>query len=225
MKKINLLNVKKNPKIKRYVGSKLRSISNRINSTYRDKRLFDGNRNDGYGGFKYDGRWIPIARKLCNKYKLNNKSKIIQLSCEKGFLLNDIKNLFPQMKINGVEQSDYAIKNSMKSVKKFIIKGNQERLKLYKKNHFDFLLAIGVVYALNLTDAIKCIKEINRVSKNSFINLASYKTKRDYWLFKQWSLLGTTILLEQEWVEILKHCKYKGDYYFTNAENLNLIQV
>ncbi len=225
MKKINLLNVKKNPKIKRYVGSKLRSISNRINSTYRDKRLFDGSRNDGYGGFKYDGRWIPIARKLCNKYKLNNKSKIIQLSCEKGFLLNDIKNLFPQMKINGVEQSDYAIKNSMKSVKKFIIKGNQERLKLYKKNHFDFLLAIGVVYALNLTDAIKCIKEINRVSKNSFINLASYKTKRDYWLFKQWSLLGTTILLEQEWVEILKHCKYKGDYYFTNAENLNLIQV
>ena len=224
MKKINLLNVKKNPKIKRYVGSKLRSISNRINSTYRDKRLFDGSRNDGYGGFKYDGRWIPIARKLCNKYKLNNKSKIIQLSCEKGFLLNDIKNLFPQMKINGVEQSDYAIKNSMKSVKKFIIKGNQERLKLYKKNHFDFLLAIGVVYALNLTDAIKCIKEINRVSKNSFINLASYKTKRDYWLFKQWSLLGTTILLEQEWVEILKHCKYKGDYYFTNAENLNLVQ-
>jgi len=224
MKKINLLNVKKNPKIKRYVGSKLRSISNRINSTYRDKRLFDGSRNDGYGGFKYDGRWIPIARKLCNKYKLNNKSKIIQLSCEKGFLLNDIKNLFPQMKINGVEQSDYAIKNSMKSVKKFIIKGNQERLKLYKKNHFDFLLAIGVVYALNLTDAIKCIKEINRVSKNSFINLASYKNKRDYWLFKQWSLLGTTILLEKEWIEILKHCKYKGDYYFTNAENLNLIQ-
>ena len=53
---------------------------------------------------------------------------------------------------------------------------------------------------------------------------ASYKTKRDYWLFKQWSLLGTTILLEKEWIEILKHCKYKGDYYFTNAENLNLIQ-
>lgn len=224
MKKVNLLNVKKNPKIKRYVGSKLRNISNRINSTYRDKRLFDGNRNDGYGGFKYDGRWIPIAKKLSNKYKLNNKSKIIQLSCEKGFLLNDIKNLFPEMNITGIEQSDYAIKNSMKSIKKCIIKGNQDKLKLYKKNHFDFLLAIGVVYALNLTDAIKCIKEINRVSKNSFINLASYKTKRDYWLFKQWSLLGTTILLEKEWIEILKHCKYKGDYYFTNAENLNLVQ-
>ena len=97
-------------------------------------------------------------------------------------------------------------------------------MKLYKNNHFDFLIAIGVVYALNLSDAIKCIKEINRVSKNSFINLASYKNKRDYWLFKQWSLLGTTILLEKEWIEILKHCKYKGDYYFTNAENLNLIQ-
>ena len=29
------------------------------------------------------------------------------------------------MKINGVEQSDYAIKNSMKSVKKFITKGDK----------------------------------------------------------------------------------------------------
>ena len=27
----------------------------------------------------------------------------------------------------------------------------------------------------------------------------------------------------QEWVKILEHCDYKGDYYFTNADTLNLI--
>ena len=41
-------------------------------------------------------------------------------------------------------------------------------------------------------------------------------------MFKQWTLLGTTILLENEWVEILKHVNYTGDYYFTNANALNL---
>ena len=84
-------------------------------------------------------------------------------------------------------------------------------------------MAIGVVYALSLTDAILCIKEIQRVSKGkSFINLASYETDRDYKLFKKWSLLGTTFLKKKEWIEILNFCNYTGDYFFTNAETLNL---
>ena len=59
----------------------------------------------------------------------------------------------------------------------------------------------------------------------SFINLASYEDKSDFWLFKQWSLLGTTILKKEEWKEVLKHCNYSGDYYFTNAKSLNLKSI
>ena len=79
------------------------------------------------------------------------------------------------------------------------------------------------IYALSLTDAIKCLKEINRVSKNkSFINLASYKNNKDLQLFQKWSLLGVTFLRENEWISVLKHTKYKGNYYFTNASSLGL---
>ena len=35
-------------------------------------------------------------------------------------------------------------------------------------------------------------------------------------------LLGTTILLKEEWIKILEHTKYTGDYSFTNAKLLNL---
>jgi len=223
MRKFNLLNVKKNKNTKRFVGKNLRTIHNRINSTYRDYRLYDENRNNGYGGYNYDGRWIPIAKKICQVYKLNNQSKFLQLACEKGFLINDLKIIKPKMSIIGYELSHYAIKNSMKDTKKFIKKGSYEQLKSYKKKYFNFTLAVGVVYSLNLTDAIKCIKEIDRVSKKSFINLATYKNKKDYWLFKQWSLLGTTVLLEKEWIEVLKHVKYTGDYDFVDAKNLNLV--
>ena len=67
------------------------------------------------------------------------------------------------------------------------------------------------------------LKEIQRVSKGkSFITLGSYKTRKDYWMFKQWTLLGTTILLEKEWVKVLEHSNYTGDYYFNNAASLNL---
>ena len=65
--------------------------------------------------------------------------------------------------------------------------------------------------------------DVERISKgNSFITLASYKTKEDYWMFKQWTVLGTTILREDEWIEVLNHTNYTGDYYFTNAETLSL---
>ena len=92
------------------------------------------------------------------------------------------------------------------------------------KKEFDFIIALGVVYTHNIQDAIRCLKEIQRVGKGkSFITLASYENKKDFWLFKQWSLLGTTILHKEEWLDLLKHAKYSGDYFFTNAKYLNLV--
>ena len=61
MVKINLLGNYPNPKNKRYVSDKLRTIKHRIVASYRDKEFYDGKRIYGYGGFKYDGRWKDIA--------------------------------------------------------------------------------------------------------------------------------------------------------------------
>ena len=62
-----------------------------------------------------------------------------------------------------------------------------------------------------------------RISKKlSFITLASYNNPEEYFLFKDWTLLGTTILKKNEWREVLNSIGYSGDYYFTNAQTLNL---
>ena len=141
------------------------------------------------------------------------------------FLLNDLKDLKSNIKIQGLETSEYAIDNSMESVSKSIKKCNNYLNLEFNDQYFDFVIALGVVYTHNLTDAIKCLKEIQRVTKGkSFVTLASYKTSDDYWLFKQWTVLGTTILLENEWVKILNHVKFTGDYFFTNAKSLYLKQ-
>jgi len=223
MRKFNLLSEYPTSKSIRYVGSNLRTIKHRIIASERDREFYDGDRNYGYGGFKYDGRWKKIASRICEEYKLGNKSSFLQLGCEKGFLLHDIKNIFTDINIFGLETSDYAIKNSMKDINKSIKKTNNYLKLDFADNKFDFILAIGVVYTHSISDAILCLKEIQRVGKGkSFVNLASYENKNDYWMFKQWSLLGTTILQENEWIEILKHCSYTGDYFFTNAYTLNL---
>ena len=76
---------------------------------------------------------------------------------------------------------------------------------------------------MNLTDAIRCLKEINRVGKGkSFITLGAYETEKEFNLFKYWTLLGSTILSKAEWKTVLRHVKYKGDYKFNTSNSLNL---
>ena len=63
MREFNLLEDYPIPDKPRYVGSNLRTIKNRIIASYRDKNLYDGSRDNGYGGYKYDGRWVKVAKK------------------------------------------------------------------------------------------------------------------------------------------------------------------
>ena len=73
MREYNLLDDYPNPQKPRLVSSKLRTIENRITASYRDINLYDGNRINGYGGYKYDGRWVKVAKKISTEYNLNNE--------------------------------------------------------------------------------------------------------------------------------------------------------
>ncbi len=205
------------------MGPGFRTIHQRIIASYRGYEFYDGgDRNLGYGSFKYDGRWAPIAKKMYNEYGLTETSSVLQIGCHKGFLLHDFQTQYPRMTVQGTDVSDYAIENAMPSVKKNIRKAPFMELP-FEDHVFDLVIAIGPVYALSLPDAIKCLKEIKRVGRGkSFITLGSYATEEEFRLFRHWLLLGTTVLSEGDWVEVLKHCEYSGDYCFSNARTLHL---
>lgn len=224
MREFNALREYPQPSKPRYIGSHIRTIKNRIAASYRDERYYDGDRNNGYGGYHYDGRWKKIVQSMVKDYGLTEKTALLQVGCEKGFLLHDFYEYFPQMKIRGVEMSDYAITHAMPSIKKYIVKTDYNKLP-FKDREFDFVIAIGMVYTLTLRDAISALKEIQRVGKGkSFITLGAYRDERGERLFKNWSVLGSTLLHVDEWVEVLKEAGYTGDYHFTTAESLNLIE-
>jgi len=128
MREFNALRDYPQPKEPRYVGPEIRTIKSRIIASYRDREYYDGDRKNGYGGFKYDGRWRKIADFMSKEYGLNDNSSVLQIGCEKGFLLHDFHEKFPKMKIKGTEISSYALENAMPSVKNFIIKTPQKEL-------------------------------------------------------------------------------------------------
>ena len=223
MREFNALEGYPEPKVQRVASPGLKTIQQRIISSYRGKEFYDGDRNCGYGGFVYDGRWLPIAQRMCDEYKLNGQSSVLQIGCDKGFLLNDFLQIHPNLKVRGTEISEYPIEQAMESVKSNIEKAPFTKLP-FDENEFELVLALGAVYTLNLGDAIQCLKEIQRVSKGkSFITLGSYTDEESFRLFRYWTLLGATILHQEEWVEVLKHVGYTGDYTFTGAKSLHLI--
>ena len=209
---------KKKSKVNRVVKRKLK---NKLIAWELEKEYYDGDRNNGYGGFSYDGRWLKLLPDFIKRYKLNNNSKILDLGCKKGFIMKDLKILLPGAKVYGIEDHKYPIKNAEKEIKKNIIFSNYYEIP-FKKDYFDLVIGFSSIYKYNFQDVVKTIREINRVSRKSFFTVASYSNKKEKEIFDRWTLLGTTILSKKEWLELFRLLKYKGDYYFTTAKSLNL---
>lgn len=200
--------------------AKERTIFNKIKAWELGKDYYDGNRLNGYGGFKYDGRWLKMLPKIIKKYKLTKNSKVLDLGCKKGFLLKDLNILLPGIKTVGIENHAYALKKSVKCQSKLI---QSEYYKIpYKNKHFDFVIAFNSLYMYNLGDVIKSLKEIERVSKKSYIVLASGENDKERNKFYKWTLIGTSILLQKEWKKLFKDIGFKGDYYFSSAKSLGV---
>ena len=180
-----------------------------------DKQYWDGNRKFGYGGYIYiKDYWKKTAIKIIKAYKLNKNSSILDIGCGKGFLLFEIKKIIPSIKIYGLDVSRYAIKNAKKEIKKSL-KHFDARNKLpYKKKQFDLVISLGTLHNFSLSNLSKCILEINRVGKKSYIMVESYRDDKELFNLQCWALTCHTFLNTKDWLWFLKINKYKGDYEF-----------
>jgi ubiquinone/menaquinone biosynthesis C-methylase UbiE len=214
---LNLLN--SFPKVARDV--KLRAKNKNTNRELAlkfSKEYFDGTREQGYGGYNYDKRWIPVAKKIIKLFNLKNDSNFLDIGCAKGFLLFDLYNINPNINLHGLDISEYAKANAHKEIKDKISIGNCVNLK-YQDNYFNGLVSINTVHNLELDDCVKAIKEIQRVSNgNAFIQVDAYRNDAELRLFKDWMLTAKTYLKPEEWLEVFKKANYTGYYYWTILE-------
>lgn len=79
--------------------------------------FFDGDRRHGYGGFSYNPRfWQPVIPTFAQHFGIDNSSSILDVGCGKGFMLFDMLQLIPGVKVAGVDISAYAVENALEEV-------------------------------------------------------------------------------------------------------------
>ena len=183
-----------------------------------DFDYWDGARNTGYGGYKNDGRWKKIAKKLIDTYDLKSKGSILDIGCGKGYLLSELNKINPQLKICGVDISQYALLNASSDVTEFLSIGEANKID-FADNSFDLVLSINCLHNLQLPELFTALQKIQLVSrKNSYICVESYRNESEKWNLMQWQLTCECFFTPKEWQWIFEKAGYSGDYEFIYFE-------
>jgi protein-L-isoaspartate(D-aspartate) O-methyltransferase len=183
-----------------------------------DREYFDGDRRYGYGGYRYDGRWVSFARQCIGHYQIKPSQRVLDIGCGKGFLLHDFKQLLPALEVAGLDVSSYAVENSLPDVKPFVQQGSAVSLP-YPDGYFDLVLSINTLHNLRLHDLVPALREIERVGRqNKFIVLDGYRNEREKVNLLFWQLTCECFYTPEEWQWIFDQAGYSGDHDFVFFE-------
>jgi SAM-dependent methyltransferase len=176
---------------------------------------FDGPREHGYGGYRYDGRWLPVARDIIAHFGLKPGMRVLDVGCAKGFLVKDLMLACPGLEAFGLDVSLYALMHCEPEVVGRLHLGTAERLP-FPDNSFDCVLSLNTVHNFPRPRAIKVMQEIQRLSGGkAFVQVDSYHTPEQKEVFESWVLTAEFHDYPDAWKELFAEAGYTGDYYWT----------
>ncbi len=180
--------------------------------------FFDGDRKCGYGGYKYDGRWKSVVKRMKDYYKLPDNAAILDIGCGKGFMLCDFIELMPKAAISGIDASEYAVNNAMDSVKSFLKVASAEELP-YSDKSFDLVVSINSIHNLPLERFKRALKEIQRVCRgDSYITVDAWRNDLERENLFKWVLTAETMMHVDDWKNLFNEVGYTGDYWWFIAD-------
>jgi len=217
MREVNLLD--RYPHAKRDIASRAAAVpSQRDVAKLFGKEYFDGDRGQGYGGYRYDGRWVPIAKRMRDFYGLRARHRILDVGCAKGFLLHDFRQVVPGVRVVGVDISEYAIVHAMDDVGPFLVLGTADALP-FADGAFDLVVSINTVHNLERPRCVQALRELMRVSRRSaYLQVDSWLTEEQRQKFERWQLTALTYSDPDGWRKLMAEAGYSGEYYWTLTE-------
>lgn len=182
------------------------------------EQYWDGERRFGYGGYHYDGRWKVVAEKLLATYRIPPGGRVLDIGCGKGFLLHEIQQIRPDIEVAGLDISDYAIDNAKEEVRSALMVHDAATPLPFADDEFDLVISLTTLHNLPLSKLTGALKEMDRVAKQKYLVVESYRNSREMFNLQCWALTCEAFFRPEDWVWIFDKFGYHGDYEFIYFE-------
>lgn len=217
MAEFNLLGVM--PKIVRDTGARAKNkAANRAAALKFGCEYFDGPREQGYGGYTYDGRWVKVARTLVDRFKLQPGMRVLDVGCAKGFLVKDLADTLAGLDVYGLDISDYALTHAHPDALGHLLRGTADMLP-FEDGALDLVVSINTIHNLDRAGCIAALREMERLAPGrGFVQVDAYRSDAERAVFEEWMLTAKTYLTPEGWLDLFREANYKGDWYWTILE-------
>jgi len=186
------------------------------------KDYWDGDRRYGYGGYNYmPGRWKPVAEALIQKYNLTNTSSVLDVACGKAYLLYEMKLLLPGLRVAGFDISRHGLADAKEEIKDSLFIHSAKDPYPFQDKEFDLVISLGCFHNLRIFELENALSETQRVGKQGFVMLESYRNETELFNLQCWALTCESFFDKDEWIWLYNHFGYEGDYEFIYFKALN----
>jgi ubiquinone/menaquinone biosynthesis C-methylase UbiE len=182
------------------------------------REYFDGDRAQGYGGYRDDGRWRPIAERFCQHWQLRPGDRVLEIGCAKGFLVGEILATCPGVEVVGLDISEYALSCAVPPAHSHLVRATAWRLP-FADNTFRAAISINTIHNLARMECVQAVREMRRVAPTGgYIQVDSYRSPEQRDRFLAWVLTAKTHSYPTEWKALFDEAGYTGDYFWTIVE-------
>jgi ubiquinone/menaquinone biosynthesis C-methylase UbiE len=176
---------------------------------------WDGDRRYGYGGYSYrSGYWAGPASELIKTYGLGPGSSVLDVGCGKAFLLHELLLAEPKLSVAGLEISPHALAGATDLVRPHLSFGDARRPLPWPDQSVDLVISLAVLHNFRLPEVTTALAEIQRVGRQAFVMVESYRNEQELFNLECWALTCRTFLSVDDWLWLFENTGYLGDYEF-----------
>jgi ubiquinone/menaquinone biosynthesis C-methylase UbiE len=120
--------------------------------------------------------------------------------------------------VAGIDVSEYAIENSLESVRPFLKVASAENLP-YPDKSFDLVISINSIHNLPPERLKTALREVERVCRGeSYITVDAWRNDLERENLFKWVLTAETMMHVDEWRRLFDEIGFTGDYWWFIAD-------